>query len=257
MKPDYAGRGGPEEGGLSRRSVRSVKIGGKRAIFAAGCSAAMRLADGNGEGVELAENLRVGGSRIVDESVAREICECVVGDAAAARRRRKKQVALGDAAKILIGHGNGVTERIKEDGVGGLGTYTGQSQKALAQRRRGCCGEGCERAAEFFVEHSEECLECGRFAREEAGGPDETAQFGERNVTQAIGRERTGCAEVGKGAFDGLPCCVLREISAKNHLKLRPGRPPALRAIGLEQELVHAAQARRWIGLSAEAHGSL
>jgi len=55
MLSDYDERGGAEEGILSLSSFRATKIAGQRAILAAGSSAAMRFADGYGEGVELVE----------------------------------------------------------------------------------------------------------------------------------------------------------------------------------------------------------
>jgi hypothetical protein len=82
-------------------------------------------------------------------------------------------MALDDAAQILVGYGNRVTESVEEDGVGGLRTHSTKSQQAAA--KGGCrgCRQGIEGAGEFRIEHGDECLEGGSLAGVKAGRTDE------------------------------------------------------------------------------------
>ena len=55
--------------------------------------------------------------------------------------------------------------------------------------------------------------------------------------------EGARAAKIGEGERDGGPRGVLCEVGAENDLKTGVGRPPVLRAIGVEECVVDFAQA--------------
>ena len=89
-----------------------------------------------------------------------------------------------------------MAEGVKQNGVGSFGTDAGRREKPPAKSGCGSCSESRERAAEFGIEHGNECLERKRLAGEETGRLNEAAQFGEGNRPQAVERERAGAAKV-------------------------------------------------------------
>jgi len=231
--------------------MSNFQIFGQGTVRATGGFAAMSLAYADNQRMKLIEKLRPLLRVIGHEGQTRERSHGLIPRAIVAGRGRQKPVTLSDAAQVLVGDGNGMAEGVEKDGVGGLGTDAGKSQQSKAQ----CCcrsrGEAFERAAELLVEHGYEGLECRSLARMKAGGLDEALQFFERERAQAFHGEGSGCAQIGERAFDGLPSGVLREIGAEDDLKGSLGRPPVLRAVSLEELVVHPAEALggRGVGL--------
>jgi len=45
----------------------------------------------------------------------------------------EEPMAVGDAAEVLVGNGDGMAESVEEDGVGGFGADTGKRKKAAAK----------------------------------------------------------------------------------------------------------------------------
>jgi hypothetical protein len=154
--------------------MRATEVVSERTIFAMGGAAAVGLADGYGEGVKLVEEAGVAGRGVGGEGLAGEIGEGFV--AFGAGRERKKPVALGDAAEILVGDGDGVVEGVEENGVGSLGTDTRESEKAAAENWGGSGRESFKRTGELLVEHGDKCLESRGLAGGKAGGLDKGAQ---------------------------------------------------------------------------------
>lgn len=189
--------------------------------------------------IEEAGAIRCG---ISGERVCRELHEGIVSAAVLCRRGVDQAMALGDAAQILVGNGNGVAKRIEQDGVGCFRPYTGQRNQAHAKLLGGRGGEAIERAGEFIVQHGEEGFERGSLACNEAGRADQFLQLFQGESAQAVGGKCAGAAEVGEREFDGFPRSVLREVSAEDHFEGRLGGPPVLWAVGCEEALVHAAQ---------------
>ena len=148
----------------------------------------------------------------------------------------------GDAPEVLVGYGNGMVEGIEQNGVGGLRPYAGQNQQPAAKCGRGGSRECIERAGELLVQHGHKGFECRRLAGVKAGGTNEALQLAEAQRAQAVQGERTGRAQVGKGAFDGLPGGVLREIGAQDDFKASLGRPPMLRAVCFGKPIMHGPQ---------------
>ena len=165
-------------------------------------------------------------------------------------------MALGDAAQVFVGYGNGSPKSVEQDGVCGFGADAGQGKKPAAHSRRGRGGKSIERTAEFRVEHGHKCLERGSLADDEARWPDEAAQFVERERAQAVEGKGAGRAQVFERALDGLPRGVLREVGAEDDLKGRLGRPPVLRAVGGGELVVHPAQAAGGLVLERSEDGS-
>ena len=68
--------------------------------------------------------------------------------------------------------------------------------------------------------------------------------------------EQISRAQVVQRALDGLPGCVLREVSAEDDLEGSFGRPPVLGTVGLGKPIVHPAQALGG-GVIGRSHGCL
>ena len=231
-----------------------MRIDGQRATRAVGGSTAMGLAHGDREGMKLVEEARLVSGGIGGEGLAGEIGQGIVSRAIAAGSGRQKPVALRDAAQVLVGDGNGMAECVEQDGVGGLRSNAGKGQQTGAQCGRGRGGEILERTAEFLVEHGYKFLERGRFASVKAGGLDEALQLPEGERTQAVHGQRARLAQVSERSLDGLPGCVLGEVSAEDNFKRSFGRPPVLGTVGLEKSVVHPAEALDGGGLGG-GHG--
>ena len=100
--------------------TQARKVGGEWASDAARLSSAMRLSDGDCEGVKLIEQQcmvfgGIGGKGFPGELNQRRITCLVTGG-----RGRDKPMAFDNAAKILVCHGDGVVETIEQDSVGGF-----------------------------------------------------------------------------------------------------------------------------------------
>jgi len=119
-------------------------IRGQRATGALGGPAAMSLAHGDREGMELVEEPRKVLRGIGGEGLAGEADEGFIPFAIAAGRGRKKQVTFGYAAQILVGDGDGMAEGVKQDGVCGFRANAGQGQQPAAQNVRGAGGKVLE-----------------------------------------------------------------------------------------------------------------
>jgi len=195
-------------------------------------SSAMCLAYGNRQSMKLVEEPRLVFLIIGRKGQTRECSHGAVCLAVIDGRGLEKLVALGDAAQILIGDGDGMAEGVKQNGVGCLGADAGQGQQACAQGGCGAGGEAIERTRELLVEHRDEGFERGRLARVKAGGLNEALQLFDGERAQAVDER----------AFDGFPCGVLREVGAEDDFKGSFCGPPMLGAIGLEEPIVHPAQ---------------
>ena len=113
------------------KDSRIVRIAGERAAGAVGDSAAMRLAHGHGERMELVEETAAIGSAIGSECLS---CERNQGFVAFAPRSRFQQpMAQGDAAQVLVCHRHGVIESVKQDGIGRLRPYAGKREQTAVQ----------------------------------------------------------------------------------------------------------------------------
>ena len=85
----------------------------------------MGLAHGDREGMKLVEEACLVTGGIGGEGLAGEIGQGIVSSALAAGSGHEKLVALSDAAKILVGDGNGMAESVEQNGVGGLRSNAG------------------------------------------------------------------------------------------------------------------------------------
>ena len=217
------------------------QVVGQGAVFAAGGTAAVGFADGYGEGVELVEELGVSRDGIGGEGLAGEIGKGFVGNGLAVGG--EERVAVGDAAEVFVGDGDGVAEGVEKDGIGGFRADARQGKETLAELGRGRGGHAAKRAGELGVEQGNEGFERGRLARVEAGGLDEAAELVEGDGAETGDGERTGAVEIGDGALDGLPGGVLGEVGADDDFDGGFGRPPVLRAVSGGELIVHAAEA--------------
>src|ERR1035437_2562178 len=90
-----------------------MRIGGQRATRALCGSAAMGLAHGYREGMKLVEKARLIFGSIGGEGLAGEGGQGIVSPAIVAGRGRQQPVTLGDAAQILVGDGNRMSESVE------------------------------------------------------------------------------------------------------------------------------------------------
>jgi len=139
-------------------------------------------------------------------------------------------MAIGNAAEILVCNGDGVVKRIEENGIRCLRAGARKCEKARAEDGSWSGRENVQRAGKFFVEHGDECFECGGFAGGKAGWANEGLQIRSWECAQSVEGECAGIAKVGERALHGFPSCVLREIGAQNDFKR--GFRPATSAAG-------------------------
>ena len=209
----------------------------------------MSFADSNGERMCFIEKLGVIGWGIKREGVACKRNERLIAFVAA--RVQDQLMAVGDAAKVFVGQRDGVSESVKQDGIGRFPADTGESQKPAAK----VCGwtgrKQFERASELVVHKGNKCFERRRLASVKAAGTNESLQMFKRDRTEPIEAQGSGGSKVGKRTFDGFPCGVLGEIGADHDFKGSLSGPPVLWAISPNKQIVHAAQAlgRRSPGL--------
>jgi len=217
-------------------------------------SPAVRFAYGHSQCMEFVEELPLDFRRVAGERTLREVGQLGIRDSGAARCSLEQAMPLGDAPQILVGHGNRVAQCIKQDGVGGLGADTRQLQQPLSQRSSRHCSKLLKRTAEFLVQHGHKRLQRGRLPRIKARGLDKPPQPGHSNLAQAFNRKRTRRTQVRERSFNRFPRRILRQVCSQYYLEGHPGRPPVLRPIGPQQQLVQVAQALGRIGLTTRLH---
>ena len=93
----------------------------------------MGLAHGDGEGMKLVEKASRVCWKIGGERLAREIGHDLISSAVVAGRGHNEVVPRGDAAQVLVGHGNGMAEGVKQNGIGGLRTDAGKGEQTQTQ----------------------------------------------------------------------------------------------------------------------------
>ena len=149
-----------------------MRIGPERAALAMCRSAAVRLAYGNRERMELIEETHMALRRVRGKGLAGESSQRFVAPAIAAGHGWQKMMPLTDTAQVLVGNWNWMAQSVKKDGISSLWTNAGQSQQAGTQGVSERGGKGCKRAAELLVEHGHKRLQRGRLAGVKAGGLD-------------------------------------------------------------------------------------
>lgn len=158
----------------------------------------------------------------------------------------EETVAGDHATEVLVDNHGGNAEGVEEDDVGGLGADAGEVQEILADGRgvlKSGTTQGCHATAVGVIQERDEGFEGGSFAPHEAGGADEGAEFGFRNRAKAAQGEGAVGAEAGNGELDGLPGGVLGEVGADDDFEGRLCGPPLLRTPGLDEAVVHGAEA--------------
>jgi hypothetical protein len=113
--------------------VKVAEIRSQGAIGAMCRFAAVGLAYGNDEGVELVKKAGVASWRVGSEGLESEMDKRVVSLGVAMLWGGCKLVALDDAAKILVGHGDGMAEGVEQDSIGGLRAQAGKRKQTAAQ----------------------------------------------------------------------------------------------------------------------------
>lgn len=161
----------------------------------------------------------------------------------------------GDTAQILVGHRDRMAKRVEQDGAGGLMANAWQRQQAAPKGFGWRSSERFERTSKLLVQHGYKCLERQRFAGIKAGGAYQIPQISEGQRAQAIEGQRSRLAQIGQRTLDGLPGCVLGQVSAEDDLKGNLGWPPVLGTVGLGQLIVHPAQALGGSGVVGCGHG--
>ena len=103
----------------------------ERAAGALGRAATVCLSDSDGQRVEFIEVQAVRRGRLRGKCELGESMQLAVSAVVFDKRRGEQMVALTDAAEVLVGNGDGVAQRVKQDGVRSLRADAGKSEKFL------------------------------------------------------------------------------------------------------------------------------
>jgi hypothetical protein len=216
----------------------------KGTVEAIGDATAMGFSDGDSQGMEFVEERGPVVSAISGEGISGELNERLVAFAVLFRGRMNELVTNRDAAEVFIRDGDGVAESVQQDCVSGFGAHSGECEQPVAKKMGVSRGETLEGSGKLRVEHGDEGLQGGSLARVETRWLDELLQLGEGEGAQAVDAERAGAAEIGQRDLDGFPGCVLSEVRADDDFEWGLRGPPELGTVGLDQFVMHGAQAR-------------
>jgi hypothetical protein len=224
--------------------VRLFQVKGEGTAVAAGYAATMHLADVDDERMEFVvmagEVLGAFGPAFRGESLFGERLNfsifCVIRD---------KGVTNGNAAQVFIDdHGRGV-EGVEENGVGGFGADTGESEELSTD-----CGcvmddrlmQRFDLAGVTCIEKCDEGFECGSLAQHETGRADEVTEFRLGDFSQAFDREDAACFETGDGTLDTFPGRVLGKVGADDDLEGGLRGPPLLWSAERNEATIHGTE---------------
>jgi hypothetical protein len=153
-----------------------VKVGHEWTTGTLGCPAAVCLAYGNGECMELVEKTDMIAGRVRGKCFPGELDQGFIAPAVVPGRSSEQLMAFCDATQVFVCYGYGVMKRIEQDGIGGFRAHALKGKQATAQGWGSYRCQLFERTFEFLIQHGDKGLKRGSFASEKAGRPNQFLQ---------------------------------------------------------------------------------